>query len=279
MGSDTTLEPNQSFDLAQQPKSHPYQSTLSRADHILSQVTEWLKLEKSKRAHKKTTRNAADGGAESDGKQAASDSGFDTKRKPQSTDSRSRRGDSVSSGGSIALDELDHILSKYVNTESGTNQTLSQRKGSYSSRRKSLRQKSRDLGRRSSTLVSSDTDHPDNELLVPSAEVVLDNTKTLTWSGGLSTSSLDLTNTSRGIARERQAWKQFKTDILTLTHTLKIFGWRRVPMERGDDVDVERLCSALTNAVYVVSPPKDLPETSSIAHNGTMPPVPKKQPP
>jgi choline kinase len=47
----------------------------------------------------------------------------------------------------------------------------------------------------------------------------------------------------------------FKAQVLRLAHTLRLKGWRSVPLDRGVDVDVKRLSGALTNAVYVVSPP------------------------
>jgi choline kinase len=61
--------------------------------------------------------------------------------------------------------------------------------------------------------------------------------------------------------REKDAWRTFKYEILRLVHTLKL-GWRRVPLESSDKIEVERLSGALTNAVYVVSPPTDLPKTT-----------------
>lgn len=63
---------------------------------------------------------------------------------------------------------------------------------------------------------------------------------------------------SRRAKKERAAWVTFKNDIIRIAHTLRIKGWRRVPLDSGDSIEVERLSGALTNAVYVVSPPKDL---------------------
>ena len=54
-------------------------------------------------------------------------------------------------------------------------------------------------------------------------------------------------------------WATFKYEIVRLTHTLKIKGWRRVPLDHSGEIDAERLSGAMTNAVYVISPPKDLP--------------------
>ncbi|KAL8766289.1 MAG: hypothetical protein Q9209_006879 [Squamulea sp. 1 TL-2023] len=111
--------------------------------------------------------------------------------------------------------------------------------------------------RKKSTGISSDTDYQDGDMLVPSADVTLDNSRTLNYRGGTGSSEVDLLGSGKKSQKERDAWIQFKNEIVRLTHTLKCKGWRRVPLE-GADIDVERLSGALTNAVYVVSPPKDL---------------------
>jgi choline kinase len=59
--------------------------------------------------------------------------------------------------------------------------------------------------------------------------------------------------------KEREAWTNFRAEILRLVHTLKLKGWRKVSMEQSNEIDVQRMSGALTNAVYVVSPPKNLP--------------------
>ena len=42
-----------------------------------------------------------------------------------------------------------------------------------------------------------------------------------------------------------------------------------MPLERSGDIEVERLSGALTNAVYVVSPPVDLPQPASDPRGST----------
>lgn len=117
--------------------------------------------------------------------------------------------------------------------------------------------------KRSTAGGSSDTDNREHDDLVPSADVVLDNSKTLGYSGGAAASETNLTDTSKRARREKEAWHHFKTDIVRLAHTLKLRGWRRVPIDCGGEIEVVRLSGALTNAVYVVSPPSDLlPATS-----------------
>ena len=78
--------------------------------------------------------------------------------------------------------------------------------------------------------------------MVPSTDEILDNSKTISTNGPKDTICVD-----------------FKNEIIKLAHTLKLKGWRRVALDAGEDVEVTRLCGALTNAVYVVSPPKNLP--------------------
>ncbi|EOD47241.1 Choline/ethanolamine kinase [Neofusicoccum parvum] len=114
--------------------------------------------------------------------------------------------------------------------------------------------------RRQSTAGSSDTEYQDGDVLVPSCDVILDNSRTLAYSGGGADEDDDdaLTPGTKK-TKEKQAWATFKYEIVRLAHTLRLKGWRRIPMDRSCDIEVERLSGALTNAVYVVSPPKDLP--------------------
>ncbi|CUS08930.1 unnamed protein product [Tuber aestivum] len=56
---------------------------------------------------------------------------------------------------------------------------------------------------------------------------------------------------------------EFKRQVLTLAHTLKCKGWRRVPLDRFKDVAIERISGALTNTVYMVSPPQDISASSN----------------
>ena len=101
--------------------------------------------------------------------------------------------------------------------------------------------------------------------------MILDNSKTLSYSaGGASASDLNLVATRKRAEKERKAWSIFKSEILRLAHTLRLKGWRRIPLERGDDIDVQRLSGALTNAVYVVLAPKDLPQPSSSSGSGVV---------
>jgi choline kinase len=137
--------------------------------------------------------------------------------------------------------------------------------------------------RRTSTAVSSDTEYTDVDLIVPTCDVILDNSKTLAYSGGFTESEKEdgqrppLVRVSTSV--QKDAWKSFKYEIVRLAHTLRLRAWRRVPMDMSDQIEVERLSGALTNAVYVVSPPKTLPAKTSNTIDGTTSAHPKEPPP
>lgn len=167
--------------------------------------------------------------------------------------SSSRRG-SDASAGSTALEKLEAILEQtklHAETEK-----IVRRKSINQPRRPSSYRKLRTQS--TVTAVSSEVDLGDLDRLVPSCDAVLDNTKTLSYMSG-SASQLNLLEHVSTGSKEREAWAMFKFEIVRLAHTLKIRGWRQVSMENSSHIDVERLSGALTNAVYVVSPPHDLP--------------------
>lgn len=103
--------------------------------------------------------------------------------------------------------------------------------------------------------ASSDTDYIDGDTIVPDCDVWLDNSKSLGYTG----SNANLEELGGKAQRDREAWISFKNEIIRTAHTLRLKGWRRVPLESGEDIDVVRLSGALTNAVYVVTPPSDVP--------------------
>ncbi|KAK3694797.1 kinase-like domain-containing protein [Podospora appendiculata] len=105
--------------------------------------------------------------------------------------------------------------------------------------------------------MSSDTEFYDGDVVVPSCDGFLDNSKTLSYTGGKSAVDDAVSSSSRREEKEKQAWITFKNEIIRLAHTLKLKGWRRVPLNSGESISVERLSGALTNAVYVVSPPPE----------------------
>jgi choline kinase len=162
-----------------------------------------------------------------------------------------KRRDSDDSTGSHALDMLHEILEQQL--------AFSERPASLRSNRSSKTSLFKKLRRQASVNgASSDTDF--GESSVPTCEATLDNSKTLSYNYG-AIEDENRPHLSRGISsREKDAWKTFKYEIVRLAHTLKLKGWRRVSLDHSDSIGVERLSGALTNAVYVVNPPTQMPE-------------------
>lgn len=243
------------------------------SNHVLSQVRHWLHQEKARRvAHHG---GAKDGAAKGSTATHAAGSLLDKihRHAPVHRKSHHRRSSSELSDGAQALEKLEQILTEGLHLDEAI--PMEDRRSSYFPRRKS----SRLLSRKRSTIGgSSDTDHREFEDLVPSADVVLDNSKTLGYSGGAATSVINLADPSKRAKREKEAWFQFKTEIVRLAHTLKLRGWRRVPIDLGGDIEVVRLSGALTNAVYVVSPPTDLPPPTPDPRSSTLSVASKRAP-
>lgn len=249
-------------------KSAAHSHHLLATDGLVSQITSWIKDEKARRAERK-----------SKGKHKRSEATASQHTAPDADSLAQLDGAAVSeerrpsdaSDGSAALESLENILEK----------SLSLGMGDRPPSRKSMglhhRISARKL-RRQSTAGSSDTDYVDGDALVPSCDVVLDNTKTMAYAGGAASSDEDAM-TPGARSKEKKAWVTFKYEIVRLTHTLRLKGWRRVPMENSHEIEVERLSGALTNAVYVVSPPKDLPAKKPANGDSSRPLTPKKPPP
>lgn len=163
------------------------------------------------------------------------------------------RSSSGASESAQALEKLERILMGYVDPDGGL--PAEDNKSPYLPGRKA----SKRMLRKHSTIGSSDTEHRDDFEFVPSADVILDNSRTLGYSGGAAASTTSLQDSSRRAKKDREAWLQFKSEIVRLAYTLRLKGWRRVPLDYGEQIEVVRLSGALTNAVYVVSPPSDLP--------------------
>ncbi|KAF8253644.1 kinase-like protein [Wilcoxina mikolae CBS 423.85] len=75
---------------------------------------------------------------------------------------------------------------------------------------------------------------------------------------------------------EEIGWDAFKLEVLKLAHTLRCKGWRRVGLGRFKEVGVSRISGALTNAVYMVTPPADIPASSSTSSLSQPPRQPPK---
>ncbi|KAM0799678.1 kinase-like domain-containing protein [Usnea florida] len=250
------------------------------ARHILSQVAEWLDQEKTRKAAQKARR---DGHAKLAHAAEVSRNLVDHFRSDASSASKERhvRQSSNVSEGTLALERLEQILSNSVGLGDGKNPIHAEdKKDSHLSRRRTKRQgSSRSLLRKASAVASSDTEYQEPDIDVPSAEVVLDNSNTLGYGGRQTSLEVDPVNPKKRAVKEREDWSQFKMEIVRLSHTLRLRGWRRIPLDRGGDIDVERLSGALTNAVYVVSPPKDLSQNISTARDSTTSLVLKRPPP
>lgn len=225
---------------------------------LLSQVVTWLQEEKAKRGlnQPKATVNAAGGDSERPTTPAEPRPGSEIQRPDEG----------------LALDKLEHILASFMISGSNPVTGLGHR-GSVAGRRKgSVTRKSK----RGLTAASSDTEYQDGDLLVPNVEAVLDNSKIV--NNPFAQTDNDITTVK---SKDKDQWNTFKCEVVRLTHTLRLKGWRRVPMERGADIDVQRLSGALTNAVYVVSPPKNLPEPAATSDSATTSTAPagKRRPP
>ncbi|KAK5128851.1 hypothetical protein LTR85_000184 [Meristemomyces frigidus] len=234
-----------------------------QVDDLVEQVSKWIREERAKRsgaALKKSTQVTPNN--QSERKTDAGDAANDLK--PWVADALDPGPD---------LDKLEDILKQALHLE-----RLPRRKSSAILRPKSSLKK---LHRKASSL-SSDTEYFDSEVLVPSCDVVLDNTNTMSYTGGAS----DESDVSSGdefaraaTHRDHGAWTKFKFEIVRLSHTLRLKGWRKVSLDMSGAITVQRLSGALTNAVYVVSPPMDLPPREERDAMGNIIPRPRKPPP
>lgn len=217
---------------------------------LFAQVFEWLQQEQSKRK----ARKAKSASAPALDQAPASDIDKPVQR---------TRSDSQSSEGAFSLGKLEEILFQYASTR---------REGLSvaSIVRKKSRRRLKGLRRGS----ISESDNADVDPVVPSVDAALDNSKTLAYSGGADDDEAD--ETSSNSRRGKEHWLTFKLEILRIVHTLRIKGWRRVSLENSADIEVTRLSGALTNAVYVVAPPKELPPKSVDASPVL---VPRRPPP
>ena len=256
-------------DAKQDEAQHRGHATNETPTKLISQVLDWLHEEKEKRSRKRRSNSH-----HPDHHPVESSALINHKVEHLESKAHHRTRSSEFSDSGIALEKLEQILAEnmVINRDSLKTPTKD-RRGSYFPRRSSSNRNFR----KGSAVVSSDTDYVDGDAVVPSAEVVLDNSKTMGYGGGPADSDADLTASNKRASKEKEAWLAFKSEIVRLTHTLRLKGWRRVPLDRGGDIEVERLSGALTNAVYVVSPPKDLPNTPKNDSSTSL--VPQKPPP
>ncbi|PYH43340.1 putative choline kinase [Aspergillus saccharolyticus JOP 1030-1] len=219
---------------------------------LYSQVCEWLQHEKSKRGCDYSLGSGVPDEAANGGQVAGS----------KSTGNSVEEASSLGAQIPMALDKLEKILLQYAASR--------QDNGAV---RRLRRHRSRGLRRGS----ASESDFSDLDVAAPSVDVVLDNSKTLAYSGGGAEDDESEDGTNSRYANDREAWTTFKTEILRLAHTLQFKGWRKLPMDSAVDIEVIRLSGALTNAVYVVNPPQNI--TVPKAEDGSYSLVPRKPPP
>ncbi|KAI8953362.1 kinase-like domain-containing protein [Xylaria longipes] len=240
-GLSKTISPQQ----VQEDSARPQPPHRHRIDvvgeRIIAQVAEWLEHERVKRQNRKARR--AHGSRRKHQKEGVERS------EPESAP-RARRFSIDSQSSDVSLDRLQKIIDDSMSSL-GLNAIPhhSPRLGRKSQRRRSIA-----LHR----TASSDTEFYEGDVLVPSCDGVLDNSKTLSYTGGNVVDEEALSTLKRKEEKERKAWLSFKSEIIRLTHTLRLKGWRRVPLDSGNTISIERLSGALTNAVYVVTPPEDM---------------------
>lgn len=221
--------------------------------NLFHQVYDWLQHEKVRRKSRKARRH-----------ETISDDADDT----AASEERPLDEPHHYSDSTFSLDKLEKILLQYAGSRNGDGL------GALPPFKRPTRRRVKGLRRGS----ASDSDYTDADAPVPSVEAFLDNSKTLAYSSSVAAEN-DTTDSSSSSkrAKDREAWLIFKTEIARLAHTLQLRGWRKVPMEKAADIDVTRLSGALTNAVYVVAPPKHLPAPK--IDNGPGPVVSRKPPP
>ncbi|PWY69689.1 choline kinase [Aspergillus heteromorphus CBS 117.55] len=228
---------------------------------LFTQVFEWLRREKSKRRTYKSSSLARTDEAVSDGDDDDDDDDDDDAA-GVSVERPTPTGPDV-----LALDKLEKILLRYATSrQEGDSVNLVRRTGHRRPRSRGLRRGS-----------ASESDVSDYEANPPSVDAVLDNSKTLAYSGGGAEDEDNEPGESTRRAKNREAWATFKGEILRLTHTMQVKGWRKLSMDLAADIEVARLSGAMTNAVYVVTPPQNIPVPK--AEDGSYSLIPMKRPP
>ncbi|TPX13942.1 uncharacterized protein E0L32_005642 [Thyridium curvatum] len=234
---------------------HPhYQHKIDRiSEKLLTQVAEWLQHERAKKESRRDKKLSR--------KKAKEQASKESTAKGADDSSLFRVASHDSHSSEVSLDRLQHIIEDSM-AALGLDALPAPKLGRRHKKHRSIQ-----LHR---TVSASDTEYQDGEPLVPSCDAVLDNSKTMSYSGGGVASEDPEMSSTRREEKEREAWIIFKNDILRLAHTLRLKGWRRVPLDSGETISVKRLSGALTNAVYVVAPP---PEVVASTPEGKRPPA------
>ncbi|KAK7897712.1 hypothetical protein LTR67_004342 [Exophiala xenobiotica] len=270
-GSSTALSHRMSFLSLDRPESEsagtPTESRAPDLRAMLTQVVDWLQEEKTKRQKPKRHRLHLHHHHLHHHREPSNPPPEPSDEPPNDTEPDN------------SLEKLEKILSGFTSWAASMPRLTSKSSTSLVPRKGSIGRK---FKRGSVVPQSSDTEFFGDDILVPNVEAHLDNSKTMAFTGG----SADVDTSDSAKTKDYDHWVTFKEDIVRLTHTLKIKGWRRIPMDRAKDIDVVRLSGALTNAVYVVRPPKNMsdyenPSNSQVALSEPMAiatPAPKRRP-
>lgn len=225
----------------------PHRKQQYVSQKLLSQVSEWLDRER----RRKEARESRGGHHHTFSRRKRHDKADEEAEENHVLRART---DSIDSNSSeIALDKLQRIIEDNMSALGLDSIPRLGPKLGRPSLHRHKKSGSRSFLHRT---ASSDTDYVDGDAMVPSCDAMLDNTKTMSYNAGKS--SDNLVASGKAEAKEKEAWSVFRNEIIRLAHTLRIKGWRQVPLEGGDRISVQRLSGALTNAVYVVTPPDDL---------------------
>ncbi|KAL7621437.1 hypothetical protein AAE478_008759 [Parahypoxylon ruwenzoriense] len=238
---------SQSLHHHQQDGSRPHSQHHHHHPHLdrfIAQVADWLEHERVKEQNRRARRVHLSRRRSTKDEVDKNDTRQHERTRACSVDSQS---------SDVSLDGLQKIIDDGVSALGFRGVPhYSPKLGKKSQRRRSMT---------THRTASSDTEYHDGDIQVPACDVILDNSKTLGYSGGkpsTNDSTTSLSNSSRKEEKERKAWIAFKNEVIKLAHTLRLKGWRHVPLDSGEFIDVTRLSGALTNAVYVVSPPENV---------------------
>lgn len=256
-GSSTSLARPMSFLNLENASSEqlrtPAESKTPDPRALLSQVVDWLQEEKMKRRKWRLHRPHRHHQHHHDQEHVHARMHDQASEEGSSTAQDS----SIENDADLSLEKLENILAGFAASSLQSFPRLANKSSSSLLRKGSIARK---FKRSSVAPQSSDTEFFGDDVMVPNVEAHLDNSKTMAFTGG----AADDDTNEHAKKRDHEHWITFKEDIVRLTHTLKLKGWRRIPMDRAKEIDVVRLSGALTNAVYVVRPPKDMPEQEKL---------------
>ncbi|TQS37160.1 hypothetical protein Golomagni_02374 [Golovinomyces magnicellulatus] len=224
-------------------------------EKLLSQVSEWLRAEKLIRAER--------------------DKRLDTDPQHENRDdenirvrSKPHHSKDTYVSSAVSLEHLQKILEDNSRI-SRSAQSIVSESNSITRQPSTLSIKRRGSSKKP-TSASSDTEHQDSDVIVSSCNIFLENPKTTSnpKENVVNFSPSDSLSMSLRADRERKSWIEFKKNILKTAYTLRLKGWKSFSFECASDIKVERLSGALTNSVYVVSLPLNLPSiaTNSSSH-------------